>query len=477
MVAASCSRAAYSLTDVTPARTIWVYRNGDAFYLGRKFVINHRYVPTFEAFMIQLNEGVPTPFGVRNVYTPREGHAVNELTDLQSGGKYVAAGRERFKKLNYFGIGAKKPQRKKKDELIRPVVHSNIQVPSKWQSMYNKPHIINVFTNGDMLLAPIKILIPRFTLTNWDCVLRVINEKVLLRSGGIQRLYTLHGQLVHGPEELQDNQFYVACSKEKFQSLPYWQNPKVPEHIRRNFADRTPEPPMSPKRKRLDTHTSRSKASPRLLPVQSPVEPPKKGEGDRHSVFYARSKKASPERAPKELSSDDGHSVFKAVKDRKETEGAQEVQEDKGVQVDLPVDKAPAEIVQEEDIYAIAENVEEQAEDDDGHYEDVDNPAKKGSFKRMLGLLSKPSKKKDEETESKIIKARVSNIGKEEELSDQHEGSPNMQQLQPMQKVAKNVQGISQNGMREERKKQDAVKRRDRLLIKQREFFDENDYY
>lgn len=99
MVAASRARAVYSLTDVTPARTIWVYRNGDPFFVGRKFVVNHRYVPTFEAFMIQLNEGVETPFGVRNVYTPREGHSINELTDLHSGGKYVVAGRERFRKL------------------------------------------------------------------------------------------------------------------------------------------------------------------------------------------------------------------------------------------------------------------------------------------------------------------------------------------------------------------------------------------
>lgn len=99
MVAAPPLRAVYSLTDTTPARTIWVYRNGDAFYLGRKFVINHRYMPNFEAFMIQLNEGVETPFGVRKVYTPRQGHSVLDLADLQQGGRYVVAGRERFKKL------------------------------------------------------------------------------------------------------------------------------------------------------------------------------------------------------------------------------------------------------------------------------------------------------------------------------------------------------------------------------------------
>ncbi|KAF7247793.1 Doublecortin domain-containing protein 2C [Varanus komodoensis] len=233
MGGATRPRAAYSLTDATPARTIWVYRNGDPYYLGRKFIINHRYVPNFEAFMIQLNEGVPTPFGVRNLYTPRYGHSVMDLPDLEQGGRYVAAGREKFRKLNYYNIGAKRPQRKKKDEVIRPVVHSNIKVPSKWQSSYNKPRNINVFTNGEMLIPPIKILIPKFTLKSWNSVLGLINEKVCPRSGGIHRLYTLSGQCVQGPDDLEDNQFYVGCGKEKFQPLPYWQHPRVPEYIRR----------------------------------------------------------------------------------------------------------------------------------------------------------------------------------------------------------------------------------------------------
>lgn len=76
-----------------------MYRNGDPYYVGKKFVINPRCMPNFEAFMIQLNEGIPTPFGVRNLYTPRQGHSVTELTDLEPGGRYVVAGREKFRKL------------------------------------------------------------------------------------------------------------------------------------------------------------------------------------------------------------------------------------------------------------------------------------------------------------------------------------------------------------------------------------------
>lgn len=97
--AAMGSRAPHALVDTTPAKTIVVYRNGDQFYVGRKFVLSRRRVATFEALLEQLTEQVEVPFGVRRLFTPTRGRPVLELDSLQAGGKYVAAGRERFKKL------------------------------------------------------------------------------------------------------------------------------------------------------------------------------------------------------------------------------------------------------------------------------------------------------------------------------------------------------------------------------------------
>ncbi|XP_015678776.1 doublecortin domain-containing protein 2C [Protobothrops mucrosquamatus] len=414
MVGTAQPRPMYSLTDSTPARTIWVYRNGDPFYLGRKFIINSRYVPTFEAFMIQLNEGVPTPFGVRKLYTPSQGHIITDLPDLQQGGRYVVAGREKFRKLNYSDIGTKKPQRKKRDEVIRPVVHSNIKVPSRWQSIYNKPRNIHVFTNGDILIPPMKILIPRFTLNNWNGVLALVNEKVVPRCGGIQRLFTLNGQLVHGPDKLEDNQFYIACGKERFQRLPYWQHPKVPENIRRNFLN-SPETPEKPPLKQPPIETPKQRDR-----IVTPIEVSRQGGGDRISVYYAKPEKASQERqAPRPVSPNDGHSVYIAHKSPTEIEGAREIQEDKDVKVEIPIDQVPAEIIQDEEIYADpgnlkvqapaeivqdetidAKNIEEQAKEGEQLQE------KKGAFKRMFGFFFSRSRRKgikenDEEQDRK----------------------------------------------------------------------------
>jgi hypothetical protein len=93
------TRAPYTLVDTTPAKTILVYRNGDQFYVGRKFVFSRRRVASFEALLEQLTEQVDGPVGVRRLYTPTRGRPVLELDALQPGGKYVVAGRERFKKL------------------------------------------------------------------------------------------------------------------------------------------------------------------------------------------------------------------------------------------------------------------------------------------------------------------------------------------------------------------------------------------
>ncbi|CAB1334953.1 unnamed protein product, partial [Coregonus sp. 'balchen'] len=72
---------------------------------------------------------VEAPFGaVRNVYIPREGHKIHDLDNLQHGERYVAAGGEPF------------------------------------------------LTNGDVLVPPARILIPKYTLTNWQSVLAMVTR-------------------------------------------------------------------------------------------------------------------------------------------------------------------------------------------------------------------------------------------------------------------------------------------------------------
>ncbi|KAM8809959.1 doublecortin domain-containing protein 2C [Eudromia elegans] len=431
MVASPAPPPGCSWADLVPARTVLVYRNGDAFYPGKKFVINRRHVPTFEALLAQLTEAVVAPFGVRALYTPRQGHRLRELDDLEQGGRYVAAGLEKFKKLECLGhaacsgdtpwlvvvsavavvghsladacgdgevsseeeIGIKKQQGKRKEVMIKPVVHSTIRVPSRWQCFSNKPRTINVFTNGEMIKPPIKFIIPRFTLRNWNCVLALINEKMLLRSGGINRLYTLDGRAVNSSDGLEDSHFYVAVGREKFKPLPYWCSSRVPSEVRCLYGEsRVPSRRSKKKKARSEKPRVRKSSS------RPPAKTTKSVETEEEKVNTDsddKSKKTSPERTS-DLAlaqAPSAPSIFKADKPREEVQGAEEVQDDKNVKVEVPIDQVPAEIVQEEEITAATSSTVDEAEADAVTSEEVPEKEEKKSWnvKNMFDFFLRKS--------------------------------------------------------------------------------------
>ncbi|XP_072490396.1 doublecortin domain-containing protein 2C isoform X2 [Notamacropus eugenii] len=368
----------HHLLDTTPARTILVYRNGDKFYVGKKFVINRKRVPNFEALMSQLNEMVAVPFGVRRLYTPCDGHLVQDLEELHQGGKYVAAGRERFRKLDYFHIASRKPTRMKKVKEIRPVVHSDIIVPSRWQTFHRKPCYINVFTNGDLFIPPAKLIIPRFTLCDWDNVLAMIGEKVHPPTGGVRRLYTMDGDLLDSSNKLIDHHYYVASGLETFKYLPYWETQKVPQDIKKRYA----EFEKIPRRKRKVGSTRPFGIKPVEEELKEVVDHPLYEEmvkESENSVYYAKIEQKPSYTEPLSLHGAEGD-VYQARTPRKEMEGALHVKDDSNVQIDLPIDQRPAEeIKDDEDIFDTISNHDaktpaEEIKDDEDIFDTISNP-------------------------------------------------------------------------------------------------------
>ncbi|XP_051872274.1 doublecortin domain-containing protein 2-like isoform X1 [Pristis pectinata] len=358
-------------------KSVRVYRNGDPFFAGRKFVINERQISTFEAFLKEVTNGLEPPFGaVRNIYTPQQGHRVYQLEELDSGKQYVAGGKERFKKLDYIQIGIKKTKPLPKDVQIKPVAHSRIIASARFRKLTQEPCIICVIANGDLLNPAIRLLIPKRILGQWEQVLASITEKVNLRTGAVRKLHTLDGRSINDGSELENGGYYVAVGRDKFKKLPYNElifSKSCPRRTSRSKAASLPPIPGSKKNKENGDRQIRSTGTEsEVYPLTLSESPKRKGKKEQvlakeESVFHAKPIKVKPDKngsgSPK-LSPENESCVFKAYEERRETMGAMEVQEDNQTQVELPIDQRPAEIVEEE------ENLQEQFKE--GSYDEGD---------------------------------------------------------------------------------------------------------
>ncbi|XP_010363604.2 doublecortin domain-containing protein 2 [Rhinopithecus roxellana] len=359
-------------------KSVLVYRNGDPFFAGRRVVIHEKKVSSFDVFLKEVTGGVQAPFGaVRNIYTPRTGHRIRKLDQIQSGGNYVAGGQEAFKKLNYLDIGEikKRPMEVVNTE-VKPVIHSRINVSARFRKPLQEPCTIFLIANGDLINPASRLLIPRKALNQWDHVLQMVTEKITLRSGAVHRLYTLEGKLIESGAELENGQFYVAVGRDKFKKLPYSELIFDKSTMRRRpFGQKASSlPPIVGSRKSKGSGNDRQSKSTIGSSDNSSPQPLKR-KGKREDVNSEKlmevkqnvKLKNSQETIP---NSDEG--IFKAGAERSETWGAAEVQEDEDIQVEVPVDQRPAEIVDEEEDGEKAKKDAEQKEDFSGMNGDLE---------------------------------------------------------------------------------------------------------
>uniref|UniRef100_A0A672MJ32 Doublecortin domain-containing protein n=1 Tax=Sinocyclocheilus grahami TaxID=75366 RepID=A0A672MJ32_SINGR len=197
-------------------KNIYFYRNGDPYYEPRRLVINSKRVSTFDTLLREVTGGVRAPFGaVRSIYTPKAGHRVQTLEHLRSGEQYVAAGRERFKKIESSPLIFSCVK-------LKPVPQSRVIVSARFLKPIKEPCAIFVVANGDVLNPAVRLLIPSRVISQFERILEMVTEKMGLRIiGGVRSLYTFEGTLVMDGKELENRQFYVAVGRDKFKKLPY----------------------------------------------------------------------------------------------------------------------------------------------------------------------------------------------------------------------------------------------------------------
>ncbi|XP_061449362.1 doublecortin domain-containing protein 2 isoform X2 [Rhineura floridana] len=330
-------------------KSVMVYRNGDPFFPGRRVVIHEKKVSSFDVFLKEVTGGMNAPFGaVRNIYTPRGGHRVQQLDEIQSGEHYVAGGREAFKKLNYLDIGELKKRPIEMNNEVKPVTHSKINVSARFRKPLQEPCTVFLIANGDLVSPAVRLFIPRKALTQWDHVLEMVTEKVTLRSGAAHRIYTLDGKPVECGLDLENGQFYVAVGRDKFKKLPYSELLFTKSTMRRSYGSKSSSlPPVGGSGKSKGS----SKSTDTAETVSSP-QPPKRKE--KHVQNQDMKKPAKTKENVKAVTKshillDNDEGVYKAGKKHSEMRGAVEVQEDEDTQTEVPLDQRPAETVDEEE--------------------------------------------------------------------------------------------------------------------------------
>ncbi|XP_068015357.1 doublecortin domain-containing protein 2B isoform X3 [Melanerpes formicivorus] len=167
------------LAAAPAAKTVVVYRNGDLFFPGRRFVVSQKHFLTFEGFLNEVTKSIQAPLAVRKLYTPRQGHRVAGLEQLQDGCRYVAAGSERFQRLDYLSHGRKEQRGRRK----RGALQLGAAAPWKgnpWLGWQQDAHL--------------------------PCTIQ---------------LCRLDGTQVCSGEELLSGHYYVAVGNEEYKKLPY----------------------------------------------------------------------------------------------------------------------------------------------------------------------------------------------------------------------------------------------------------------
>ncbi|XP_027005624.2 doublecortin domain-containing protein 2 [Tachysurus fulvidraco] len=217
----SCEKPSFRAQPAV--RSIFVYKNGDAHMEARRVLIHEKRVCDFETLLREVTGRVRAPFGaVRSIYTPRAGHRVETLEHVRHGEQYVAAGKEKFKKLDYLQIRSKKKQMLQNNGLVKAAPPNRIIVSARFLKPIKEPCAIFIVANGDILNPAVRFLVPSRLFNQYDRILEMITEKMGLRIlGGVRSLCSLEGVPLTDGKDLENGQFYVAVGRDKFKRLPY----------------------------------------------------------------------------------------------------------------------------------------------------------------------------------------------------------------------------------------------------------------
>ncbi|XP_052085837.1 doublecortin domain-containing protein 2C-like isoform X16 [Mytilus californianus] len=347
----------------------YVYVNGDEHFLPKKLLVNPKRDRTYNAFLDYATKVLNPRYGaVRNIYTPEGRHRIRGFEDMQPDGRYVACGRERYKRLDrpYTQIEAPSPRRRNRhsnrDERLIPAHHNKHleNVTGKISQIPTQGKAIEVFVNGQDIDKPTTVGLSYRQLENMTEAIKVVHEAIREKHQyRVDQICDLEGHVVTDVNQLETGGLYVAKN-----SYHTFKPGRYEPHGRKNIIV-----PLSPRDKQQTKYLWKERSTfggpgdyrrPRTLP---PINSQKKHSPDHSVSSYPETRKRNQvngvpvkaakhtKRTPKQADYDkDDGGVFKAKGQSRDTRGAKEVRDNGDTKVDLPIDQVRAEEVKDERI-------------------------------------------------------------------------------------------------------------------------------
>ncbi|XP_076083317.1 uncharacterized protein LOC143054256 isoform X19 [Mytilus galloprovincialis] len=309
----------------------YVYVNGDEHFLPKKLLVNPKRDRTYNAFLDYATKVLNPRYGaVRNIYTPEGRHRIRGFEDMTPDGRYVACGRERYKRLDrpYTQIEAPSPRRRNRhsnrsDERLIPAHHNKHleNVTGKISQIPTQGKAIEVFVNGQDIDKPTTVGLSYRQLENMTEAIKVVHEAIREKHQyRVDQICDLEGHVVTDVNQLETGGLYVAKN-----SYHTFKPGRYEPHGRKNIIV-----PLSPRDKQqtkylwkertLPPINSQKKHSPDHS-VSSYPETRKRNQVNGVPVKAAKHTKRTPKQA--DYDKDDG-GVFKAKGQNRDTRGAKE---------------------------------------------------------------------------------------------------------------------------------------------------------
>ncbi|XP_052085829.1 doublecortin domain-containing protein 2-like isoform X8 [Mytilus californianus] len=321
----------------------YVYVNGDEHFLPKKLLVNPKRDRTYNAFLDYATKVLNPRYGaVRNIYTPEGRHRIRGFEDMQPDGRYVACGRERYKRLDrpYTQIEAPSPRRRNRhsnrDERLIPAHHNKHleNVTGKISQIPTQGKAIEVFVNGQDIDKPTTVGLSYRQLENMTEAIKVVHEAIREKHQyRVDQICDLEGHVVTDVNQLETGGLYVAKN-----SYHTFKPGRYEPHGRKNIIV-----PLSPRDKQQTKYLWKERSTfggpgdyrrPRTLP---PINSQKKHSPDHSVSSYPETRKRNQvngvpvkaakhtKRTPKQADYDkDDGGVFKAKGQSRDTRGAKE---------------------------------------------------------------------------------------------------------------------------------------------------------